>query len=133
MNATVGAWEPAGELGASHAEALDLALPSLQAQSVGDETARLLREVVHADADAQGQLFADRDSARLTDWLRVLTLAEAVVPGCEAGAKSPVIALARTLRDRGDYPPSLTAWIRSVSRNRFLPYGSLKQRLARAP
>ena len=133
MNATVGAWEPARELGASHAEALDGALPSLRTKDVGDETARLLREVVNAHARAQAQLFAGRDSARLTDWLRVLTLAEAIVPGCEAGAKSPVIALARTLRDRGDYPPSLTVWIHSVSRNRFLPYGSLKDKLASAP
>ena len=40
-----------------------------------------------------------------------------------------MIALARLLRERDDYSAELTAWIRSVSSNRFLPYGSLSDRL----
>ena len=66
---------------------------------------------------------------RLVGWARALTLAEESIPGCEGGAKSPVIALARLLRSRGDYPHDLTPWIKQVSSNRFLPYGSLMDRL----
>lgn len=130
MDQSVGAWEPAAELGDDHVRALAVA-----AQAPADRldldaaTARRLREVTHADASARAAFFNQRDSATLVAWLRALTLAEMQVPGCEAGARSPVVALARLLRTRGAYPPSLTAWIRAVSTNRFLPYGSLKDRL----
>ena len=133
MAAAVGTWEGAVALGAAHAAALDAAAAGVEgdALQVDAETARRLREVVSAEAAVRARLFADRPSGQLADWLRVLTLAEESIPGCEAGPKSPVIALARTLRQRGDYPDGLTAWIRSVSRNRFLPYGSLADRLGR--
>lgn len=130
MNATVGAWEPPAALGEDHARTLDEAARALGDTLVLDETAATrVREVMHAEGAAHAKLFADRDSATLRAWLRVLTLAEMQLPGCEAGARSPVIALAGILRARGDYPSSLTPWIRSVSTNRFLPYGSLKARL----
>ena len=68
-------------------------------------------------------------SEELVGWIRFLTLAEARFPGFEAGAKSPVILIARVLRARGDYPDDLTAWIKANTDNRFLPYGSLADRL----
>ena len=68
-------------------------------------------------------------SAELVGWTRFLTLAEARLPGFEAGAKSPVILIARVLRNRGDYPEDLSAWIKANTNNRFLPYGSLAERL----
>jgi hypothetical protein len=49
--------------------------------------------------------------------------------GFETGPKSPVIALARALRKRGEYPDDLTAWIKVNTDNRFLPHGSLMDRL----
>ena len=79
--------------------------------------------------DERAGLFDDEPSPRLVGWARALTLAEETIPGCEGGAKSPVIALARLLRSRGDYPHDLTLWIKRVSSNRFLPYGSLMDRL----
>ncbi|MEM7220348.1 MAG: hypothetical protein AAF515_18440 [Pseudomonadota bacterium] len=68
-------------------------------------------------------------SDALIDLIRLLTLAEETIPGWTAGAKSPVIPLARLLKDRGDYPADLTRWIRTNSSNRFLPHGSLMDRL----
>ena len=133
MNATVGAWEPPAALGERHAETLDAALAGLEGNGVSECAATRLRQVMNADDAAQAEFFADRDSPRLLRWLRVLTLAEMNVAGCERGAKSPVVGLARTLRERGAYPPELTMWIRRVSTNRFLPYGSLKDRLAAGP
>ena len=133
MDPQVGAWEPPTELAEDHARALDESVRDLTPESdvlrPDDAVAARLREVVSAQPDTRADLFAERSSEQLVGWLRVLTLAEEAVPGCAAGAKSPVIQIARLLRERGDYPVALTAWIRSVSSNRFLPYGSLMDRL----
>ena len=127
----VGAWEPAPKLEARHAQALDVAAAEAanDAPAVDSAVTALLRQVFAATADERADLFDDEPSPRLVGWARALTLAEETIPGCEAGAKSPVIALARVLRARGDYPHELTPWIRRVSSNRFLPYGSLMDRL----
>ena len=129
MDADVGSWEPPATLGDPHALALDGANTTGDGLDLDEDARARLREVAHAGADEWSGFFADRSSGRLIAWLRVLTLAEETIPGCETGAKSPVILLARLLRERGDYPGELTAWIRSVSTNRFLPYGSLTDRL----
>ena len=130
MDGSVGAWEPAAALGEDHARALNAAA-RVAVDDLGQDAAAVarIREVINAGGEACVRLFDGRDSATLLAWLRVLTLAEMRLPGCEAGARSPVIPIARLLRERGDYPSSLTPWIRSVSTNRFLPYGSLKARL----
>ena len=61
--------------------------------------------------------------------VRLFTLAEAEFALWEAGAKSPVVPLATLLKKRGAYPDDLTAWIKAHTSNRFLPYGSLLDRL----
>lgn len=128
MDAEVGAWEPPARLSDQHARTLDETDTARDRLDLDDAAETRLREVVRA-AEGWSAFFADRSSERLIAWLRVLTLVEEAVPGCDVGAKSPVIVLARLLRQRGDYPAALTAWIRSVSSNRFLPYGSLTDRL----
>ena len=63
--------------------------------------------------------------AGLLHLIRFFAVAENL-PGWEAGAKSPVIPLARTLRQRGArLDKSLLQWLREVNDNRFLPYGPL--------
>ena len=69
------------------------------------------------------------DADEVVAWIRFLTLAEAQLPGFEAGAKSPVVPLARALRRRTEYPADLTRWIKAHTPNRFLPHGSLMERL----
>lgn len=128
MDAEVGAWEPPAKLGHRHALALDGADTTGDVLALDEDARVLVREVVQGSAEWSG-FFADRSSQRLIAWLRVLTLAEETIPGCDTGPKSPVIQLARLLRERGDYPGDLTAWIKAVSTNRFLPYGSLMDRL----
>ena len=135
MSATVGAWNPSATLGPVHASALDEAALALDDGSgalrvLGEESANHLRDVVQAEPSARQHWLEPVDSPRLVGWLRVLTLAEEAIAGCDAGAKSPVIQIARLLRERGAYPEDLTPWIKSVSKNRFLPYGSLADRLA---
>ncbi len=61
--------------------------------------------------------------------IRFYTLAEARFPSWKAGANSPVIVLASALRERGAWPPGLTAWIKQHTDNKFLPYGSLLDRI----
>lgn len=61
--------------------------------------------------------------------IRLLVMAETALPGWESGAKSPVIALVRDLKAAGRYQESLTAWIKANTSNRFLPHGSLLDRL----
>lgn len=79
-----------------------------------------------ADWAQQGEELADD---RVLALIRFFTLAEATLPGWEAGDASPVIPLAAVLKRRGSYPADLTAWIRANSDNRFLPYGNLMNRL----
>jgi hypothetical protein len=61
--------------------------------------------------------------------IRLFTLAETRLSGWESGAASPVVALAAALKRRDAYPADLNRWIRSNTANRFLPYGSLMDRL----
>lgn len=128
----VGAWEPPPKrLGEPHRAALDAAAAAVadDALMIDEDLAERVRQVVNAASDERTRLFEPQGSDRLTGWLHALTLAEETIPGCEAGARSPVILIARLLRERGDYPADLTQWIKRVSSNRFLPYGSLTDRL----
>ena len=71
----------------------------------------------------------DLEDAQLVSLVRLFTVAEGRFDAWKADAKSPVIALAAELRRRGSYPEELTAWIKANSSNRFLPWGSLLDRL----
>lgn len=134
---TVESWDPRTPAGGLTPEALERLLEAAARQDeprfgldrqAAAELAALAR---HRPADGV-------DWARAADGLgddqlvaliRLFTLAEKSLPGWEAGDASPVIPLAAVLRDRGSYPPDLTAWIRAHSDNRFLPYGNLMARL----
>jgi hypothetical protein len=72
---------------------------------------------------------ANIDAATIERLIRFFTVAEDRLPNWEGGAHSPVIALAAALRARDAYPKPLTAWIRAHSQNKFLPWGSLSERL----
>lgn len=88
-----------------------------------------LAAIARQDAETDWKAAAgELDSVRLVALARLFTLAERL-PGWEAGARSPVIVLAAELKKRGDYPDDLTAWIKANTDNRFLPYGSLMDRL----
>lgn len=130
---SVGAWDPAEQIRAldgsvlaeltEAAKRLHLDGFGLSAAAAGRlaATVRLAPEAWRA---AEG--LADDDLIAL---VRFYTLAEGRFADWKAGAKSPVIALCRMLRSRGAWPADLTAWIKANSDNRFLPYGSLADRL----
>lgn len=129
----VGTWDPGDRVTLSerHLECVRRASMRLEDASFGLEEAelQLLAPLVSLDADQWEGAARKEDAGGLVGWIRFFTLAEARLPGFEAGAKSPVIPLARVLRERGEYPADLTAWIRAHSDNRFLPHGSLLDRL----
>jgi len=71
----------------------------------------------------------EQSGAVLVWLIRYFTLGEAAHASWQAGAKSPVVVLARALKAQGAYPSELTGWIKQHSKNRFLPHGSLMDRL----
>jgi len=68
-------------------------------------------------------------SEQIESLIRFFTLAEEAIGGWQAGDKSPVITLVKVLKSRGSYDRALTRWIKANSGNRFLPHGSLMDRL----
>jgi hypothetical protein len=81
-----------------------------------------LMKVEHASWRAAAEPLPDADLLHL---IRFFAVAENL-PGWEAGAGSPVIPLAKVLRQRGArLDNTLLQWLRQVSDNRYLPYGPL--------
>ncbi len=103
--------EAAPEFGLSALERAHFASLMNQAPAVwGDAAAKLTTEQVES-------------------LIRFFTLAEESISGWQSGAKSPVIPLVKALKARGDYQRELTQWIKANTGNRFLPHGSLMDRL----
>ena len=131
---TVDSWDPSAgpELSALDMQRLCRAATELEAPQFGLselEIARLAPFARHQDGVDWSTLAADQTSAVIEDLIRLFTLAESAFPAWEAGARSPVVPLAKLLKARGDYPKELTRWIKSNTDNRFLPHGSLMDRL----
>ena len=106
------------------ADSLDDPTLGLSAQEVAD-----LAVLMKYRGDTWTALLAAETDARLIQLVKVFTVAEMRLPGWEAGARSPVIRIAAELRRRNAYPKELTAWIKTHTTNRYLPHGSLLDRL----
>ena len=130
---SVGAWDPAEQID----EVNDSVLAELLAAADcldRDDFGLSLEQVSRLAATARLRPEAWQPAAALNDeqlvrLARLYTLAEGRFPEWESGSASPVIALCRLLRHRGAWPAELTAWIKAHSDNKFLPYGSLADRL----
>lgn len=136
---SIGSWDPDA---AAKSQSQQLDQPSLQC--LRDCASRLANNPEQAvnsllDTDQQQQLAplmqlpasdwqqscAELDSEELLQLIRFFTLAESL-PGWQCGDKSPVIALAKLLKQRGQrLEREQLLWIREHSDNRFLPYGPL--------
>lgn len=99
-------------------------LPELD-QLLADDDKQVLAGLMKIDHGlwrAAAQPLPDEDVLHL---IRFFAVAENL-PGWEAGDKSPVIPLAKVLRQRGTrLERDLLQWLRQVNDNRFLPYGPL--------
>ena len=128
----VGSWEPdEPALADVHRKILDAASKALGEPQLGlsAEQQNSIRQAVRASAESWRDFAQEQSSAEIINWIRALTRAEMMLSGFELGARSPVIALIRLLKQRGEYPDDLTEWVKEHTDNRFLPYGSLSDRL----
>jgi hypothetical protein len=138
---TTGTWEPDGP---ALPDAADLAVAAACWRAHGSDEPDLqvlaaaldvplrdrLRGAMQAPACTLADALAELSAEDAADLARLLTVLEAV-PGFEAGARSPVVPLMKGLRpqlDREAYA-ELVRWIRAHTENRFLPHGSLQDRL----
>ncbi len=69
------------------------------------------------------------DDETLVQLIRLLTVGEGACSGWQAGEKSAVIVLVRALKARGAFDTELSRWIKAHTDNKFLPHGSLMDRL----
>jgi hypothetical protein len=94
-------------------------------QLLSDEDKQRLAPLMKIDHNAWRVAAEPLPEEDLLHLIRFFAVAENL-PGWEAGADSPVIPLAKILRQRGtrlDKP--LLQWLREVNDNRYLPYGPL--------
>jgi len=130
----VGVWQPDENgvtLDSATLERLALAAQHIDAPTFGltpREVARFASVMRHAPSQWTA-LLGEQADARLIELVRFFTLAEMRLAGWEAQAQSPVIPIVAELRRRKSYPAQLTSWIKSNTTNRFLPYGSLLDKL----
>ena len=133
---SLGSWDPSADEAAHSAAIVPETIEKLVAYSRNDQLGELetllegpesqalagLMKVDHTLWQKASGSMSDDDILHL---LRFFAVAENL-PGWEAGADSPVIPLARTLRGRGQrLDKDLLRWLREVSENRYLPYGPL--------
>jgi len=133
---SLGSWDPTAESAAHNIEIESTTLDRLMGYSragqlaqleeliAGDENQVLagLMQIEHSAWLAAAQSLSEDDLLHL---IRFFAVAENL-PGWEAGANSPVIPLAKSLRKRGvRLDKALLQWLREVNDNRFLPYGPL--------
>jgi hypothetical protein len=131
---TVDSWDPSSgsELSSLDLERFCRAAAELEVADFGlsdHEIARLAPFSRHQGDINWTELAADLDAERIVSLIRLFTLAEDALPAWESGARSPVVPLVALLKARDAYPADLTRWIKANTSNRFLPHGSLMDRL----
>ena len=130
----VGSWDPGSQIrpDAALLERLaDIARrsPDDPADGLSEEEIRGFAPLMRLAAADWGPLLPALDDSLLVDLVRFFTVAEMKLTGWEGGDRSPVIAMVKVLRERKSYPSELTRWIKDRTDNRYLPYGSLLDRL----
>ncbi|MEM9253944.1 MAG: hypothetical protein AAGA91_00770 [Pseudomonadota bacterium] len=101
--------------------------PELQQleRALDDSEQRRYAPLMTLSQDRWRNVGSHYSDAELFCLLRFFAVAEQL-PGWEAAEKSPVIPLAKILRERGNRPDkAFLTWLRQISDNRFLPYGPL--------
>jgi hypothetical protein len=92
---------------------------------LSDEDKQRLAGLMKIEQDAWRAAAESLPDTDLLHLIRFFAVAENL-PGWEAGTKSPVIPLAKILRQRGArLDKLLLQWLREVNDNRYLPYGPL--------
>jgi len=130
----VDSWDPAAGTEPSDLDVARLCLASaaMETHEFGlsaHEIARLAPFARHQGGVDWTQLAEGMESDQVIALIKLFTLAEAAFPAWESGPRSPVVPLVALLKSRDAYPAELTRWIKANTSNRFLPHGSLMDRL----
>lgn len=132
---SLGSWDPDADKAAASIEISVAQLQEFIGWSRNDQLNQLesllgyrsqsLSGLMHLQSEVWHAPLADLSDDELLHLLRFFAVAEST-PGWEAGAQSPVIPIAKTLRQRGNKLERETLlWLREVNSNRYLPYGPL--------
>jgi len=133
---SLGSWDPTAESASRNIEIENTTLDRFINYSRADQLTQLDQLITGDENQALSGLMQIEHSAwlaaaqdlsedELLHLIRFFAVAENL-PGWEAGANSPVIPLAKSLRKRGvRLDKTLLQWLRDVNDNRFLPYGPL--------
>ena len=133
---SLGSWDPDADSAAHHLQIEPATLGrfigysreeqlSQLEQLISPDENQLLAGLMQIDHSAWLAAIESLPEEDLLHLIRFFAVAENL-PGWEAGPKSPVIPLAKTLRKRGvRLDKALLHWLREVNDNRFLPYGPL--------
>ncbi|WP_066962315.1 hypothetical protein [Microbulbifer sp. Q7] len=137
---SVGAWEPENQASNDQSRTeIDRVLLAKIIHALGEESGENAPDLKSIDQDIQlahwlagvpaAQWLAEAahwNEAQLWALIRFFTLAEMQLPEWRGGAESPVIPLAKSLRQRkAPLQREQLLWIREHSDNRYLPYGPL--------
>lgn len=130
-NMSVNSFDPGAASAALNREEVDALLQSVdeEANDLGLASADLPRYapmVVHSGWPDIAKALPDD---ALVTLVRFFTLAEMRFAGWQAGDKSAVIPLVRELKSRQAFDKTLRKWVKANTDNRFLPHGSLMDRL----
>jgi hypothetical protein len=130
----VDSWDPAAAAEPSELDVQRLCLASGQLETADfglsvHEIARLALFARQQGAVDWPKLAQGLDSDQVIQLVKLFTLAESAFPAWESGPRSPVVPLVALLKSRDAYPGDLTRWIKANTSNRFLPHGSLMDRL----
>jgi len=133
---SLGSWDPDADSAAHHLQIEPATLGrfigysreeqlSQLEQLISPDENQVLAGLMQIDHSAWLAAIESLPEEDLLHLIRFFAVAENL-PGWEAGPKSPVIPLAKTLRKRGvRLDKALLHWLREVNDNRFLPYGPL--------
>lgn len=134
---SIGSWSPEGETAKQNLQIEPAMLQRFIRCSAAGELDQLDSVLDQQTVDIQSALMRlgrepwmkaaeSLEADDILHLIRFFTVAENSLPGWEAGAESPVIWLAKSLRARGEkLDKDLLLWIREHSDNRYLPYGSV--------
>lgn len=135
---TINTWNPSTETNTSDANNIDLPFLHSIIERVHTEGIDNIEQWLSTEVQQQQHMLMQQDkeswvsiSSTLANediiaLIKFFTLAEMCYPQWEAGEKSPVIGLAKTLRKKDSgFDKDLLKWIKANTRNKYLPYGPL--------
>jgi hypothetical protein len=133
---TINVWSPASNENSGYKISIDFlkSLINRIETSNNSEITNLLsveeqqkhKSIMTQEKEQWQKLATKLESEELVTLIRFFTLAEVTYEEWGADEKSPVISLAKSLRQRGySLDKELLKWIKENNPNKFLPYGPL--------